>query len=343
MTTARILVTGATGRIGLPFATRLAALGHEVRAIALPDDLRAPDLDATGTTIVEGSITSPAVCEKALADIDVVYHLAGQLPQNASDESIFDVNVLGSWTIAKAAASTGKVRLFVFASTDDVYSSVDPQYLPVDENHPRRPVSTYGLSKVIGEEIFNFYRVRRDLPVAIARFGLTQLAHELLTGITAHMFLLSARVETMRRQSATDPAIAALTAELESVLRARGEHAIAVRGNDGLPWIIQICEVSDLVEGLVGYLDKPAAIGDRFNMGGPAPFASDVAAAYLSDLTGLPTLDVTLPGDRLVIDESIARARSIIGYAPIMTIERILDRAVETVGLDALQRSGIPA
>jgi UDP-glucose 4-epimerase len=334
---ARILVTGASGRIGLPFVRDLIGRGHVVRALAIPGDPRAAAVADAGAEVVIGTIMDASTCDRSLDGVDAVYHLAGQLPQDASDDAIFETNVRGTWNLLKAAAvRAASLRVVVFASTDDVYSSVDPAYVPVDENHPRRPVSTYGLSKVIGEDIGMFWHVRHGLPFAMARFGLTQLAHEVLDGITAHLFLLSARVESLRRQSA-DPAVAAQLAPLEKVLAERGEHAIALRDDQGAPWILQLCEVSDLVGGLSLYLDRPAAIGDSFNMGAAAPFATDVAAAHLARLTGMEVLDVAVPGPRLVINESIARARSILGYEPKLTIMGILDQAVSELGADRIR------
>ncbi len=338
---ASILVTGASGRIGLPLVRRLIADGHSVRALTIPDDPRAASVRDAGAEVVVGSIADAGDCASALAGIDTIFHLAGQLPAGAADTTIFETNVRGTWNLMGAAAErAAEIRLVVFASTDDVYSSQDPLYVPVDEGHPRRPVSTYGLSKVIGEEIGQFYRIRHGLPVAFARFGLTQVAHELIDGITAPFFLLSARVAALRAQAAVDPSAVALLEELEGILARDGERPIAVRDVSGQPWIIQICEVSDLVGGLVRYLDRPAAIGEAFNMGGPAPFATDVAAAHLASLTGLEPLDVALPGPRLVIHESIAKARAMLGYDPKMTLFDLLDRAVADVGRDRI-RAGL--
>ena len=134
----RILVTGGTGRIGLPLVTKLIALGHAVRVLALPDDRRAADADSAGAEILVGSVTAPESCADAVDDVEVVYHLAGQLPQRASDESIFETNVRGTWNLLKATAERPEpLSLFVFESTEVVFSSVDALYVPVDENHPR--------------------------------------------------------------------------------------------------------------------------------------------------------------------------------------------------------------
>jgi UDP-glucose 4-epimerase len=332
------LVTGASGRIGLPLVRRLIAEGHRVRALVMPDDPRAAAVREAGAEIIVGSIADEAACAGAVEGCDTIFHLAGQLPAGAADSTIFETNVRGTWSLMSAAADRAdRVGLLVFASTDDVYSSQDPLYVPIDEGHPRRPVSTYGLSKVVGEEIGQFHRIRRGLPVAFARFGLTQLAHELLDGITAPFFLLSARVEALRQEAREDASLAPLLAELDGVLARDGERPIALRDAAGEPWILQICEVSDLVEGLLLYLDRPAAIGEAFNMGGPAPFATDVAAAHLAALTGLEPLDVRMPGPRVMIHESISKARSVLGYDPRLTVFELLDRAVAEVGRDRVR------
>jgi len=337
----RILVTGASGRIGLTLVADLIGKGHSVRALTIPEDPRAGAVAQAGAEVVVGSITNAATCDRSVEGVDAIYHLAGQLPQNASDDAIFEINVRGTWNLMKAAsARASALRVVVFASTDDVYSSVDPLYVPVDENHPRRPVSTYGLSKVMGEEIGKFWHVRHSLPFSMARFGLTQLAHEVLDGITAPSFLLSARVKSLRERAATDASAAAQLAPLERVLESRGEHAIALRDEQGEPWILQLCEVSDLVTGLALYLDRPAAIGESFNMAAASPFATDLAAAHLAKLAGIEVLDVRVPGPRLVINESIAKARSVLGYDPKLSITDILDRAVAEVGAGRVRNGG---
>jgi len=336
----RVLVTGASGRIGLPLVRELRGRGHTVRALTIAGDPRRADLDAASDEVLEGDIASAVACTAAVADVDAIYHLAGQLPQKTTDERVFDVNVRGTWELMAAASRrAADLRMVVFASTNDVYSVQDALYSPVDEAHPRRPVSPYGLSKVMGEEICAFHRIRNGLPVAIARFGLTQSADELLTGLTAQYFLLSARVAALREAAATDPAAAAERERLEAILERDGEHAIVLRGADGQPWMFHICEVTDLVHGLSLFLEHPAAIGEAINLSSPAPFTTDIAAAHLAARTGLPVLDVAVPpGLRFV--ESIAKARSILGYDPRFSIADILDRGLETVGRDPFAGSG---
>ena len=321
-----ILVTGASGRIGLVLTRRLIELAHDVRALVLPDDPRLPDVAAAGAEVVPGDLDR-ATCDAAVQGVDVVYHIAGRLPQLASPDEIFETNVRGTWNMMNAAgARAAELRLVVFASTNDVYSSSAPLYLPTDEAHPRHPVSHYGLSKVIGEEIALDQHRRYGLPVVIARFGMTQRAHEVLDGLASQFFLLSAYVRAHPER-----------ADLAANLAARGEHAIVLRDETGAPWFFQITEADDLVEGLVRLLDHPAAIGETMNLAAPATFATDIAAAHLARRTGLPILDVLVPGRPLRLDDTIGKARGLIGYDPQSTIVDIIDRALEEVPLPVSQ------
>jgi len=317
------LVTGASGRIGLLLTQRLLDLGHDVRALVLPDDERLPDVDATGAAVLAGNLDR-ASCNAAVQDVEVIYHLAGRLPQGATPDEIFETNVRGSWNLLNAAgARASELRLVVFASTNDVYSSGTALYVPTDEAHPRHPVSHYGLSKVIGEEIALDQHRRYGLPVVIARVGLTQRAHEVIDGLTSHFFLLSSYVRAHPERP-----------DLAATFAAGGEHAIVLRDESGAPWSFQITEADDLVAGLIRLLDHPAAIGETMNLASAAAFATDVVADHLARRTGLPVLDVTVPGRVLRLDDAIGKARGLIGYDPRQAITDIIDRALEEVRPD---------
>ena len=317
-----ILVTGASGRIGLVLTRRLVELGHDVRALVLPDDPRAADVRTAGAEVQLGDLDRPT-CDAAVQGVDAIYHLAGRLPQTATPDELFETNVRGTWNLMNAAGARARdLRLVVFASTNDVYSSSAPLYVPTDERHPRHPVSHYGLTKVLGEDIALDQHRRFGLPVVVARFGMTQRAREVLDGLTAQYFLLSAFVRANPDRT-----------DLAAVLAERGEHAIAIRDERGAPWSFQVNEADDLVEGLVRLLDQPAAIGETMNLAAPAPFATDAAADHLARRTGLPVLDVVVPGPALRVEDAIGKARGLIGYDPRTTIFDIIDRALEQVSL----------
>jgi UDP-glucose 4-epimerase len=86
--------------------------------------------------------------------------------------------------------------------------------------------------------------------------------------------------------------------------------------------------VRDLVQGLSLLLEKPSAIGEAFNLSGPAPFSFDQLVSYVSRKTGRPVVDTTVAGPPLRIQHSIAKARAMLGYAPKHDVYDTIDAAL---------------
>lgn len=76
------------------------------------------------------------------------------------------------------------------------------------------------------------------------------------------------------------------------------------------------CDVRDIVQGLTLLLDRPEAVGQAFNLSGPAPFSYGELIPYLAEQAGLTYLDATVPGPPIRIHHSIAKARALLGYDP---------------------------
>jgi nucleoside-diphosphate-sugar epimerase len=148
-----VLVTGGAGFIGSHLVHTMAAAGDTVRVL---DDLstgRVGNLDGvTGDVeLVKGDIRDPMAVRKALADIEVVHHLAA-LPSVA--RSVADplgshqVNVEGTLNLLLEARDAGARRL-VYASSSSVYG--DTPVLPKHEEMPVAPRSPYAAAKLAGE------------------------------------------------------------------------------------------------------------------------------------------------------------------------------------------------
>src|SRR6185295_7755121 len=155
----KVLVTGGCGRLG--------------RYVV--DDLRArcslTVLDIAGPADVAADITDYAALRQAFAGQDAVVHLAAiPNPRTAPADVTFQVNVQGTWAVLQAAEDCG-VKRVVVASSDALlgiyYNLADwrPQYLPIDEDHPLRPVDFYSLSKECTETIGRSYSHRGKVEV----------------------------------------------------------------------------------------------------------------------------------------------------------------------------------
>ena len=200
------------------------------------------------------------------------------------DHTLLDANVNGTYELAHAAAKAGVSRL-VFASSDEVYPSLYAKYLPIDESHPREPYSFYGLTKVTGEELLHYEHRANGLPIAIARFSLVYEPWESVSpNGTLGGFLFYEKVKNFVRSRAGDAVADTLVAPGEP-----DPDLLLPRDEDGVPWMFHCCDVRDIVQGLTLLLDRPEAVGQAFNLSGPAPFSYGEADS-LSRRAGQPDL-----------------------------------------------------
>jgi nucleoside-diphosphate-sugar epimerase len=159
----RALVTGAGGFLGRALVRRLAAEGHEVRALVRPG-ADAEGLGGSGVELVRGDVTHPASLPAAVAGRDVVFHLAGVRRAPARDEFL-RANVEGTRAVLEAclAHAPGLAR-FVLAGS---IAAAGPSRTGRREEEPFEPAEGYGESKAEAERLV---LARADrLPVAVGR------------------------------------------------------------------------------------------------------------------------------------------------------------------------------
>ena len=323
----KILVTGATGRIGHHLVELLRRRGETVRAFVLPGDPLRTRIAHPDVEIVEGLLTDRVTLLPAVAGVDAVFHLGALLPQGRTADELFETNVRGTFNLLEALLPhADRIKRFVLASTDNVYpDSQGLRYLPVDENHPRLNNDPYGLSKILCEDMAWSYMRRCGLPVTIPRFGLTLAGHELLdpNGIRAPFFVLKpflARLQQIANPNAIDQAaIDTLTAADDGTVK-----LVIARDPAGRPNVELINDPRNVAEGLPLLLDKDAAVGDLFHLMAPHAFAYDTFVQHIAKLTGWPIVEVTVSWT-LHLDFSIAKARAILGYNPARDIFQMLD------------------
>ncbi|MDO8773226.1 MAG: UDP-glucose 4-epimerase GalE [Burkholderiaceae bacterium] len=159
----KVLLTGGTGYIGSHTAVVLSQLGHEV---VLYDNL-SNSRDAVLKTLakitgrhfplVRGDVRDTELLRNALASygIDTVIHFAGLKAVGESVVKPIDYyanNVQGTISLLQAMQAQ-QVKTLVFSSSATVYGQ--PQYLPLDENHPTGATNPYGRSKLHIEEMLS--------------------------------------------------------------------------------------------------------------------------------------------------------------------------------------------
>ena len=142
----KILVTGATGKVGNRLAKRLAQRGDQVGAL-VRDPTRADDLRAAGIELAQGDLLEVASLAAALRGVEAVVHCAAFF-RGATPEQAHAVNDLGTQQLASAARAAS-VKRFIFTSTGLVYGPTGGRLAREDD--PCAPTAAYPLSKLAAE------------------------------------------------------------------------------------------------------------------------------------------------------------------------------------------------
>lgn len=154
----RIVVTGASGKIGSALLRELGQHGYEALAV---DVARSPLSDAFPYRRADLRELWQAV--EVVRGADAVVHLAAvgvpepEVEQRAlAEQSVFATNVVSTYNVFTAAAMVGAKRV-VWASSETTMGTPFERrrvsYVPLDEVHPLFPNTTYALSKAMGEEL----------------------------------------------------------------------------------------------------------------------------------------------------------------------------------------------
>jgi UDP-glucose 4-epimerase len=170
----RMLVTGGAGFIGSHIVDSYLAAGHEVTVV---DNLWSHGGGRREHVPAAARFHQMDICDPALVELiaaerpEVINHHAAQHSVALSTKDpAFDarVNVLGLINVLTGAQAAG-TRKVIFASSAATYGAVD--VLPFDEDTPQRPVSPYGITKMVGEHYLHYWQIERGLSYTALRYS----------------------------------------------------------------------------------------------------------------------------------------------------------------------------
>jgi nucleoside-diphosphate-sugar epimerase len=174
----RVVVTGGSGKLGRAVVAELVDHGWSVVNIdQVPS--REPRCPYTRVDLTDLGQTVEALTaiDDRYRRVDAVVHLAAiPAPGLTSNAATFHNNITATYNVFSAARIAG-IRNVVWASSETVLGlpfgdREDPPYLPVDEEYPPRPNSTYSLVKTLEEEMARqFCRWAPGLTMAGLRFS----------------------------------------------------------------------------------------------------------------------------------------------------------------------------
>lgn len=153
----KVLVVGGAGYIGSHMALMLGQQGAEVIVL---DDLSSGQADAVlSGRLIQGSIEDTALLDRLFAEesFDSVMHFASFIQVGESVQhpaKYYRNNVIHTINLLDAMVRH-RVRNFIFSSTAAIFGQ--PEYIPIDEAHPKQPINPYGRSKWIIEQVLQDY------------------------------------------------------------------------------------------------------------------------------------------------------------------------------------------
>jgi nucleoside-diphosphate-sugar epimerase len=178
----RIVVTGGSGKLGRRVVQRLSDAGHEVmnldRTIEKGQSLTLEK--NRGLALIDlqdyGQVIDAIMgIDYRHTGFDAIVHL-GAIPSPGflPDVATFHNNMLSTYHVFQAARRAG-IKKLVYASSETVLGlpfDIDPPYIPVDEEYPARPESTYSLVKHLEEQMaIQMTRWDPELSITALRFS----------------------------------------------------------------------------------------------------------------------------------------------------------------------------
>jgi UDP-glucose 4-epimerase len=303
----KVLVTGGAGFIGSHVVDRCVEAGHQV---AVVDDLSTGRRD-NGQPAARLHVVD--IRRPALADVfrdeapEAVIHLAAQaaVSRSVTDPQVdAEVNVLGSINLLECCRRS-QVRRVVYVSTGGAGYG-DTEVIPTPEDHPSRPISPYGVSKVAAELYLACWE---------ALYG--------LSGIVLRL----ANIYGPRQNPHGEAGVVAIFTER----LLRGEPCVI--NGDGLQ-TRDFVYVGDVADAALLALAKPGATG-AVNIG--TGVETSVVALFESLRSaaggrGEARHGPERPGEqrRSLLDPS--RARRLLGWSPRVSLDEGLHRTVESYG-----------
>jgi nucleoside-diphosphate-sugar epimerase len=162
----KVLVTGGTGFTGSALVMRLVNLGYSVKTIDYKEGIRVDQLKDAGVEVIIGSITDKALVDRAIEDVDFVFHIAAAFRElDVPNEHYYNVNVNGTRNIFEASEKHN-VKKVVYCSTQGVHGHITNP--PGNENSPIAPEDYYQQTKYEGELVAQEF-IKKGMKVTIIR------------------------------------------------------------------------------------------------------------------------------------------------------------------------------
>ena len=309
----KILVTGGAGFIGSEVVKQLCENNNYVRILDnFSSGKKEYIINDDNIEIIKGDICDEEVVSKAVKDQEYVIHLAALpfIPDSYNyPKEFFQVNTLGSINVVWKSIQSKTVDKLVHISTSEVYGTA--KYVPMDEEHPTLPHSTYAVSKLAADRAVFTMHKEHGFPMTIIRpfnsFGpnvtqpyiIPEIINQLINGAEV---LYLGNVESSR----------------------------------------DFTFVSDTARGILLALFSDKAVGQTINIGSGYDIKIKDLSYLIAKIMG-KKIDIKIdperyrPYDVNRLYSSNSKAKELISWYPIVPLEEGLKRTIEWVKKSGLR------
>lgn len=281
-----ILITGGLGQVGSYLTEELSKekknqltvldnFSSRIKGFVPPDDV----------LVVEGDILDKQLVNDLVSKNDIIIHTAAQVSViNSIEDPIKDAqnNIMGTLTLLDAARRKN-IKRFIYFSSAAVYGN--PEYLPINEDHPTNPMSPYGLGKLTGEKYGMIFHSLFGLPfVCLRPFNIYS-----------------------PRQNPGSPYSGVISKFIE---RAKLDKTPIIFGDGSQTR--DFVSVHDVVSMVIKCIEYDSAVGEVFNVGTGIETSVKKLACLCSDKE--PEYQAANSGDIRNSYTDISKAKKILGY-----------------------------
>lgn len=308
----RILVTGATGKVGQAFIKKLVADrkfdGFKIRALCHNRVLEASDR----VEVVKGSIEHRAVVDEILKDVTHVLHLA---TTKETPESVMDVAVKGMFWLLEACRLSSTFKQFLMVGGDaGMGHFFYPHPVPVTEQqkHSAYP-GCYALSKVLEEVMLEQYYIQYNFNGCCLRAPWIMEKDDFKYQLSFGNDVFGG------------PRWMEFVPEAEAKEYVRTGAVPVMQDAKGIPVKRNFVHVEDLVSAIMSAIDHPNARQQTFNICMNEPVDYGELGEYLNQSRGLPTVNIKTTFCSTWLDN--AKAKFLLGWRPEYDLKRMTDAA----------------
>lgn len=303
----QVLVTGGAGFIGSHVATALVERGHQVRIMDNFSTGHRHNLSHLGgrVEVHESDLRDAHDCLVACSDVEFVFHIGAipSVPKSIDDpQPSHDVNIDGTFNLLRAARQCN-VRRLIYAASSSAYG--DAEVSPKREDLPTNPLSPYAVQKLAAEY---YARVFSDC------FGLETVS-------LRYFNVFGERQDPQSQYAAAIPAF--VTAIL------RGE-APTVYGDGSQTR--DFTYIANVVHGNLLAMEAEKTRGETVNVACGGSISVNDVIATINRALGTdvrPVYAPRRPGDVMHSCADISLAKRLLNYAPVVSFEDGLRRAID--------------